>query len=249
MKKHITTFFGVQRLGMAGALLVFFAFTVALRADYPSFAIVNDTANYKVGGSKAGNTNSFKAESFDTGNFIGSPISFDTIHITLGLDFISVNSANVYLYSANATTGQPAASGTWIGTVSGTGYGLDTVTFNSTGLGLTLSANTDYAIVLDTSGTGGASAMGGAVAWEYATYDSIPAPTTSGTGTFFDPGAWDYGAKKSSWSNTANGVTDQLRIMEVYVPEPGTQTVLIFGSVVLLVSASLRRWRRSRPVV
>ena len=237
MRKYLTTF-GVSCVGISAAVLVLLASAAVSRAG---IVIVSNSSNYKNNGSTAHNSNAFKAESFDTGN-IGGPISFSQIQITLGLNFTGVNSANVYLYTANAGSGLPATSGILIGTVSGTGYGLDTVTFNSTGLAQSLAANSAYAIVIDTSGTGGISATGGAVGWEYAGYSSTPTPTTSGIGTFFDPGAWDY-VSKTGWANTASGVTNQLRILDIEeVPEvPMTGVAMGLGALAIAASHTLRR--------
>ena len=237
MRKYLTTF-GVSCVGISAAVLVLLASAAVSRAG---IVIVSNSSNYKNNGSTAHNSNAFKAESFDTGN-IGGPISFSQIQITLGLNFTGVNSANVYLYTANAGSGLPATSGILIGTVSGTGYGLDTVTFNSTGLAQSLAANSAYAIVIDTSGTGGISATGGAVGWEYAGYSSTPTPTTSGIGTFFDR-VLGIMSLKPAGQIPPSGVTNQLRILDIEeVPEvPMTGVAMGLGALAIAASHTLRR--------
>jgi hypothetical protein len=195
------------------------------------FTVVNDTTATPVTGHSTGSGGAqYQAEEFITGSSGGQLSS-------VSLDFYSTVTAtlNVYLFNATAT-----GIGSEIGQIGqidltptgGSGaYSLFTV---QSLVNDALNPDADYAIVVNVGTTS-------TVGWEH-----VAGGTTSGF----------IGAFNSTTSSGLNGTYNsapkpaQERMMEIQaVPEPITQAMLTFGSVVLLVSLGDWGRKRFRPVV
>ncbi len=222
MKNNLGIFRGLSRLGVGAAVLAFCALVPVSRAE-----VVIDNLNYTSDGQIAFGTKPL-AQSFTT-----SATSGNLSGLTVTLFFSLAGSANIELY--NTLSGAPTGSGLLLGTASSLSTGSQNITLSLLNNPL-LSANTTYAIVLDTPTSG---VMGIGVENQ-----STDFTDSGGTGTL---GGIYY--KGASWvEDQGDDYYDywRMNLSITPIPEvPNFGLILGFGTLAVAVDHSLRRKLRA----
>jgi hypothetical protein len=173
MRKHLTTFFWISRLGTGAAFLALFAFTAASRAG---IVIVSNLITP---------IDSTSGHPYMSQEF-GTTVSGQINNITLDMHFTSAGSIVVSIYDmgTSSTGAPPSGTGYTLGTITVSGpsapNGTDYYLNGSDGLAsYSLAAGHYYDLVVHVPASAG---------WEYLTYAS---GNNSGTGgSFVSPRAF-----------------------------------------------------------
>jgi hypothetical protein len=224
MRKHLTTFFWISRLGTGAAFLALFAFTAASRAG---IVIVSNLITP---------IDSTSGHPYMSQEF-GTTVSGQINNITLDMHFTSAGSIVVSIYDmgTSSTGAPPSGTGYTLGTITVSGpsapNGTDYYLNGSDGLAsYSLAAGHYYDLVVHVPASAG---------WEYLTYAS---GNNSGTGgSFVSPNGAYNSPNGVSWSNS--GISTQEREMELdVVPEvPMTGMVMGIGALAIAAGHTLRR--------
>jgi len=213
MKKNLGTFFGLSRCGVGAVLLGLCAFTPVSRAD----VIINnmppgETTLAPISGATVGQVFT-----------MSSPNGSGTLSsLTLELYSTSGGIVNVDLY--NAPSGAPTGSAILLGTVTAGTSGNQAIGVSSLNH-YSLAVGTQYAIVLEQSGS---------VSWDF----------TSSTASL------GYGTLGTIYTSVNSGVTwgayggsggMQMNLQTTPVPEvPMTGVVMGFGALAIALGRKLR---------
>jgi hypothetical protein len=209
MKKNSGLFFGLPCWKVGTVLLVFCAFTTVSRAD----VVVDNTG-----------TSAFSYSGLPLAQvFTMSGTSGNLSSLTLELNVLTAGSAEVDLYSVTAGH-VPNSLIASLGTVSGGTFGDGQLIAVSSLFNQALTANTEYAIVLQPSSPG-------VVEW-----DNISSAASGGTGAL---GLAYFNS--SGWSTVPDGNYFQMNLQTTPVPEvPITGVVMGFGALAIALVHTLR---------
>ena len=239
MRKNLKLNFLVPIWIVGSACLALCGFTSTSRAD----VIVADNldgntniiSNYTSGGTE------FKAQMFMTGTE-GGDISFLDLYLTVAIAS-GTPTMNVYVYDVTGG-GISSSSVDLLGTVtlapsSGQTFGVDIEN------NINLSANTEYAIAIDTTVNSGS----GTVGWAYFN-KNVTGINFTGDGTMptaTNPGVTgnngDYNVGGSNGNNINWSILNQQeRLMDIgVVPEPNTSAIIGVGALCIVAGRTLRR--------